>query len=732
MASSRKLQGEIDRVLKQVQEHMVEFDQIWQKVHTAPTPNLKEKYEGDLKKEIKKLQRFRDQIKSWAASNDIKNKKPLLDARRAIETEMERFKVLEKETKTKAYSKEGLNAAARQRSESSGGPSGRDDPAKQPTFQWLDELEQQLEQQVEEMEEKAEAMKSAAAGKKSKKHTESRVEEVLARISKHQYHIEQIQTIKDRLEGEDLDVALVEDIKDDLEYYVQSHNDVDFQEDETLYDNLHLDEEPAQDKEDNEEEDQHTQEDEDTAADADADADADEDENADEDAEAEEEEADPIISEAPAGTLGAIFAAAGAKPAATPSKSKQKQSSAASSAIPASSPLASAKGSKSTSGTAPSSVAGPTPVMPQSSPTTAAGKTESLASIIMKQKQQQQQQSTQPQPSQPVPAPSTVPAPTSSIPAPQSAASPSFGAKSAPVPAPKPPTATLVASAVGTTTGAGPSKVPTGLPTIAPSQLGRLPAGAKTLGASQPMMPPPGLSSQTPPPGLGLGTGLLPGAHATGGTANAPDMSSLSTAAGTLQPPVTGATPSTSTSALPSSTSTLPSTSTSVSPAPLLSTKGDRSLLPDDYFLIHRLADPSLRSLPDPSDTERQKQYLPRNPYRTPSYFPSLPAPIFDDPLLFEKLSVDSLFFIFYFQQGTPHQYLAARELKKQSWRYHKNFLTWFQRHDDPKVTTDEYEQGTYVYFDYESGWCQRIKADFTFEYRHLEDELTVPMASTL
>ena len=49
----------------------------------------------------------------------------------------------------------------------------------------------------------------------------------------------------------------------------------------------------------------------------------------------------------------------------------------------------------------------------------------------------------------------------------------------------------------------------------------------------------------------------------------------------------------------------------------------------------------------------------------------------------------------------------------------------WFQRHDDPKLTTDDFEQGTYVYFDYESGWIQRIKADFTFEYRHLEDELS-------
>lgn len=124
----------------------------------------------------------------------------------------------------------------------------------------------------------------------------------------------------------------------------------------------------------------------------------------------------------------------------------------------------------------------------------------------------------------------------------------------------------------------------------------------------------------------------------------------------------------------------------------------------------------------------------------------------------------------------TP-QYLAAKELKKQSWRYHKKYMTWFQRHEEPKVrerllmamvgllvgsgaggdrpslrffawpsaiqfipthnnhpdppktqtptqvTTDEYEQGTYVYFDCESGWCTRIKQEFTFEYAYLESE---------
>jgi len=55
--------------------------------------------------------------------------------------------------------------------------------------------------------------------------------------------------------------------------------------------------------------------------------------------------------------------------------------------------------------------------------------------------------------------------------------------------------------------------------------------------------------------------------------------------------------------------------------------------------------------------------------------------------------------------QGTQHQYYAARELKRLSWRYHKSYLTWFQRHDAPEFTNDHCERGTYVYFDYETGW---------------------------
>lgn len=51
--------------------------------------------------------------------------------------------------------------------------------------------------------------------------------------------------------------------------------------------------------------------------------------------------------------------------------------------------------------------------------------------------------------------------------------------------------------------------------------------------------------------------------------------------------------------------------------------------------------------------------------------------------------------------QSTYQQYLAAKELKRQSCRFHRKYNTWFQRHEEPKVATDDFEQGTYVYFDF-------------------------------
>jgi len=78
--------AEIDRTLKKVGEGVELFEGIYEKMQASTNQTQKEKQELDLKTQIKKLQRLRDQIKTWVASNDIKDKSQLLDNRRLIET----------------------------------------------------------------------------------------------------------------------------------------------------------------------------------------------------------------------------------------------------------------------------------------------------------------------------------------------------------------------------------------------------------------------------------------------------------------------------------------------------------------------------------------------------------------------------------------------------------------------------------------------------------------------
>lgn len=84
--ASRKLMQEVEKCYKKVAEGVDEFNSIYDKIELSNNPAQKEKLEDNLKREIKKLQRMRDQIKTWAASNDVKDKDRLLDNRKLIET----------------------------------------------------------------------------------------------------------------------------------------------------------------------------------------------------------------------------------------------------------------------------------------------------------------------------------------------------------------------------------------------------------------------------------------------------------------------------------------------------------------------------------------------------------------------------------------------------------------------------------------------------------------------
>ncbi|CAJ0573611.1 unnamed protein product, partial [Mesorhabditis spiculigera] len=109
-------------------------------------------------------------------------------------------------------------------------------------------------------------------------------------------------------------------------------------------------------------------------------------------------------------------------------------------------------------------------------------------------------------------------------------------------------------------------------------------------------------------------------------------------------------------------------------------------------------------------------------PTTIPTYFPSAPPHVSSSPEYFDRLAPETLFFLFYYSEGTEAQLLSARALKKASWRFHYGYHTWFQRKTTPHEITDTFEKGTYIYWDCEA-WNYGQREDFCFEYRYLEDE---------
>ncbi|VDO46153.1 unnamed protein product [Onchocerca flexuosa] len=161
---------------------------------------------------------------------------------------------------------------------------------------------------------------------------------------------------------------------------------------------------------------------------------------------------------------------------------------------------------------------------------------------------------------------------------------------------------------------------------------------------------------------------------------------------------------------------------TAVIPAWLGASPLGRSPAMPEHDTQLKLLEHALTRTPLPMDSEKPRSYLPKMPCVTATYYPQAPLINADTLEYYLRLSPETLFFAFYYMEGSRAQLLAAKALKKLSWRFHTKYLMWFQRHEEPKQITDDYEQGTYVYFDYEK-WSQRKKEQFTFEYRYLEDK---------
>ena len=150
---------------------------------------------------------------------------------------MEKFKAVEKAMKTKAYSKEGLSAAAKL------------DPkeqAKMDASDFLSSMVDELEQQIEILEAESESIQ--ATMKKGKGHAAKaeRIAEIERIIERHKWHQGKLELIRRSLENGGVEPDQVTDLGENIKYYVSDGMNDDFMEDETMYDELNLEDEEDQ------------------------------------------------------------------------------------------------------------------------------------------------------------------------------------------------------------------------------------------------------------------------------------------------------------------------------------------------------------------------------------------------------------------------------------------------------------------------------------------------------
>ena len=621
MSNSRKIQSEIDRLLKKINEGMEVYEEVYEKFSSAPNQALKERFEGDLKKEIKKLQRLREQIKTLLTGGEVKDKKALESARRNIELKMEAFKVCERETKTKAFSKEGLAA---------GGKSDPADQAKAETAAWIKSAISDLGEQIESLEYDLE--QDAA---RKRKGTQNDPKE--DRMIRSKFHVVKLEQLLRMLENEELSPEDIDAIQDDVQGYVDNNMEEDYVEEfEDLYDCFDLPEAPPPRVR--------------------GEDDSDEEKTSKVTPKTKKEEVKPKKEEG-----GRVV---------VPKKEGEL--------------------------TPPTGAAKPTP------------KSQAKKEVPVPASKAKE-----------VPSPASAPAVVTAAKKQPPAVDGKPKLTMAAAIAPKTPTAApgkTAAKAPASPAREAPSALSTPYATVVQSSNAQGSAAAR-MAAEQP-----GLDSLMDEDDDALNDDTFgDDAMPIGGPGSLADMAGMTAGAAwdkskPLPPkPAAERLPPKAVTASPPAQS-----ATHAVPQPSAQTSSQASA----HLAAAAMLEQSARNLPHPNDCERLKPYVPPNPFKTPAWYPQAVHPALSSADTLAKFEIEALFFIFYYQPNTYQQYLAAKELKKQSWRYHKRYLTWFQRHDTPKQTTDEFEQGAYIYFDYESGWCQRIKNDFTFKYTYLEDEL--------
>lgn len=136
---------------------------------------------------------------------------------------MEEFKVCERETKTKAYSREGLAKA------------GKIDPEERKRLDsraWVQQAIAEIQRKVDNNEFAIEELEN------EENNNDDEIHERQEYITNHKWHILKLEHITRALDNRMLGPDEVDDMKDDIDYYLEFGEEPDYPHDDELYDNL--------------------------------------------------------------------------------------------------------------------------------------------------------------------------------------------------------------------------------------------------------------------------------------------------------------------------------------------------------------------------------------------------------------------------------------------------------------------------------------------------------------
>ncbi|CAK9440389.1 uncharacterized protein LODBEIA_P44890 [Lodderomyces beijingensis] len=268
--ANRKLQKDIDIIFKRIQEGLQDFNYHYERYESltnteddSDNQREKEKLANDLKKEIKKLQKFREQIKHWLSNDTVNTLGPvgtsystkLSENKSIIEDAMETYKSVEKQTKLKTFSNQSIMMTFLDSKH------GDDDDEESDEMESSeDEEENEYEDlsteavdsirffkdaifQFREQTEKASHEFDKLAGKKIRKNNlstiESKKEKIQETIANNKFHQKKLRKLIKMLKnGMVVEFNLIFALKGDIEEYLNTNGEYEFTKETELYEDI--------------------------------------------------------------------------------------------------------------------------------------------------------------------------------------------------------------------------------------------------------------------------------------------------------------------------------------------------------------------------------------------------------------------------------------------------------------------------------------------------------------